>query len=229
MTEEEHNQISDLNPDEMTDDQIPEPAALSDEILLQDEKQRSIKKVELDIEELSDELDTEEESRPEGEAPAEIEEEAPPTSRVKIPRFKLFLVGVGTALAVILILVGLILALNHTRQKGVTKTQPLVQPKQNLLAKLKPFLVDYNSSGREVILKLTITLSFSGLEAKNEFEKQRVIMRDLIYRFLQGRGLIDLNKRAALLSLQQEIAKLINSALTRGRVKKVLFQEFLIV
>ncbi|MBW2090609.1 MAG: flagellar basal body-associated FliL family protein [Deltaproteobacteria bacterium] len=227
--DEKNDQINDPGPDEAADDQIMDSEELFDEANLQNRTSIQTKKVELDIEELPEELTEEEREGSEREGPdTEGEEERDQAPEIKTSRFKLFLVGIVGGVFVILVVACLILFITLGQQnKAITK--PLAPAKQGILKNLEPFIVNYHSPGQEVVLKLTMTLRFSSLDARQEFDNQRVVMRDLIYRFLESRNSADLNKRTSLLSLQKELAKLINSALTRGRVEKVLFQEFLIV
>ncbi|MBW2061135.1 MAG: flagellar basal body-associated FliL family protein [Deltaproteobacteria bacterium] len=187
------------------------------------------KKVELDVEELPEELAREEEPEEEEEEHLEeeaVEEEEP--RKLKTAKYKLFIAGTAGGLILILIIAGLILLIGPGKKKvdQVGSAEPV---RQKLLVNMKPFIIDFSSSGQDVILKLTMSLTFSSPEAEAEFKNQQVVMRDLIYRFLQGHASVDLNKRAALLSLQKDIARLINSALTRGQVNMVLFQELLLV
>jgi len=228
---EEKNDIKDsLDPGERADDQSPDLEKFAVVNPSKKEIGVSSKKVELDIEELPEELAAEGEAErdvddrpPEGEK-EELEKEP----KLKTSRIKLLLVGSIGGLALILVVVGLILVLSPGKQNE--EQHRFVHPvKQQLLINMEPFIVNFPSSGQDMILKLTMALTFTNLDAKKEFSDQQVVMRDLIYRFLQGQGSADLNKRTALVSLQKDIAKLINSALTRGRVNMVLFQEFLIV
>jgi len=229
VVDEKNDQINDPGPDEAADDQIMDSEELFDEANLQNRTSIQTKKVELDIEELPEELTEEEREGSEREGPdTEGEEERDQAPEIKTSRFKLFLVGIVGGVFVILVVACLILFITLGQQnKAITK--PLAPAKQGILKNLEPFIVNYHSPGQEVVLKLTMTLRFSSLDARQEFDNQRVVMRDLIYRFLESRNSADLNKRTSLLSLQKELAKLINSALTRGRVEKILFQEFLIV
>ncbi|MBW2622620.1 MAG: flagellar basal body-associated FliL family protein [Deltaproteobacteria bacterium] len=188
-------------------------------------------KVELDIEELPEDLEV-----PAVEPPEELEEEIEEAEEEEIEgeepeqtssRLKLVLIGASAGLGVILLILAAVLLINPEKtETPVNKTLALGPTP---MVNLKPFVVNFSRPDTDVVLKLEMALVFSSKEAEAEFLARQTAVRDLIYRFLQGRTPRELYNKEIVGNIQNEITSLVNSSLKRGRVVKTYFMELLLI
>ncbi|MEW6266655.1 MAG: hypothetical protein AB1641_26585 [Thermodesulfobacteriota bacterium] len=183
------------------------------------------KKVELDIDDMF--LEEEEAAKPEekpappakeepekeaaAELPAKPAEEPKPRS----PYLKIGLIA-GAALVVAVLAAGLILS------KMKTPPEPPPKAAVPLEMELSPFVVNHTGREREVIQELKLFVAFSDAQGRLEFENKTLIMRDIIFRFLQGRGPLASNDNKAKSDLGTALTELINRTLKQGQAKQVL-------
>ncbi|MBU2548538.1 MAG: flagellar basal body-associated FliL family protein [Proteobacteria bacterium] len=189
------------------------------------------KKVELDIDEMMEvpEEDLEEEApeeEPEEEAPVQEEapEEEPPPARIS--RSKLAVLAGGGLLIVLAVASVLIMLLGGG-------PAPLPIPKvlfgSGSISQLKPFVINVPQADRDVIVTLTLDVTFSDKEAKGEFENRLLVHRDAIFRLLLTRDLPTMDSPKARNELAEELVRLIGGGLSKGRVERVKITELTVV
>ncbi len=201
------------------------------EIPRSDEGSSATRKVELDIQKLPEELEFPEEEpveEPSGEfvdeEEGETEEETPEQSSSWI---KLVVVGALTGLILILFIFAAVIFMGPDSADDLGPSVKL--PSTTLIVNLRPFIVNFSQTDRDAVLKLEMALVFSDKEAEDVFLVQRTVVRDLIYRFLQGHTPKDLYNKEIVDSIQKEITRLVNSALGRGMVEKTFFMDLLLI
>ncbi len=201
---------------------------------LEIEEDRALpKKVELDIDDLilededveipDDEPDEEPEASEEEEAAEVEEEEEPDKAKPKFSKAKLAIL----ASALLIPLTAGILWLTLSDGK---KPEPAPQP-QVAVEKLEllPFIVNLPLQQKELILKFRLSVSFQTTMVKAEFEGQTASMRDLIYRYLQGREPELLEDPEAKTLLAEELAGLLNGSLKKGRLESLQILELIMM
>jgi flagellar basal body-associated protein FliL len=188
------------------------------------------KKVELDIDDLILEDEDVEipEEKPEA-APEEPkdevveEEEEPEEVKSKFSKLKLSLIASAVVIPLAAVTLWLILG------KG---EKPEIKPEpQAVLEKLEllPFIVNLPRQQSELIFKFKMSLSFPTILAKDEFAGQTAAMRDLIYRYLQGREPDLLEDPEAKTLLAEELAGLLNESLKKGRIESLQILELSLI
>ena len=212
-------------------DELLKSAGFDTEVPENGEGDTATRKVELDIQKLPEDLELPEEEpveEPVGEIveeeTEEIEEETPEQSSSRI---KLVVIGVLTGLILILIIFAAVVFIGPDNAD-------VPGPKAKILSttsmvNLRPFIVNFFQTDRDVVLKLEMRLIFSDKEAEDVFFTQRTVVRDLIYRFLQGRTPRDLYNKELVDSIQKEITSLVNSTLGRNMVEKTYFMDLLLI
>lgn len=184
------------------------------------------KKVELDIDDmlLEEEEDEEDElpeelppptpvEAPSAPVPAPAPEEKP---KSKISPVKLAVLG---ALVLIPIIVVVMLYVFVLRDDSGTPEGAAAE----VNVELKPFVVNFPAEeGRdEVIIRVFLSATFPDEATKNEFDDQRVVVRDLIFRYIQGQEAAKVSNVDSAEELGRNLTSLVNEALKKGRIKSI--------
>jgi flagellar FliL protein len=93
---------------------------------------------------------------------------------------------------------------------------------------MEAFVVNIADVSGERYLKLVVQLELSEPEATSELEQIKPRLRDVILDILGSKNLKDLMDLAGKQRLREDIAGRVNNALTRGKVTKVYFTEFVV-
>ncbi|MFH1135155.1 MAG: flagellar basal body-associated FliL family protein [Pseudomonadota bacterium] len=181
------------------------------------------KKVELDIDDLG--LDEEEPAAPEKPEPEPLpappplkDEVARPKPRLSRTKLILFI-----AAAVLPLLIGGGVAAWYFLREKEPPPQVEVGPGQ---LELLPFIVNFPGSNPERLLELKLAVVFKNQQDQAAFESESNKLRDLIYRFVQGKKPDDLeDSPETKKELSLELAQLINASLKNVTVDRVVVVE----
>lgn len=207
-----------INPTELDPDN-PDPSILGD-----DADRPMPRKVELDIEELAEDIIVEQ--------PAAVEEEIDPIEddyedeeedlEVKASPLKLIafiLAGVGV-LAVIVI--GIVFFINYNQAlKDIRIKREALTSEKALNINMQPFVLNYQDQGQERLIRVVIRLSFTNSMATLEFKEQQTLLRDLIFRFLQGGEPEYLENKDNTVDLEIKLSEIVNSFLIQGKLARL--------
>ena len=183
------------------------------------------KKVELDIDDMAfeddeeeiPEVDQEPEIEPVEVQPAE-EEPAPPRRRWSRPKILVLI-----ALVLLPLLIGGGVAYKLFFQPEPPPEEPAGPPSVNL----KPFLINYPGPQKDTIATLTLKIVFPNPVIEEEFNTRSPVVRDLIFRYVQGLGPQALTAGPEARDLMLiDLANIINSTLEPNRILKVDILEF---
>jgi flagellar FliL protein len=113
-----------------------------------------------------------------------------------------------------------------------SKTQCIKEPEQKpaviTIWPMEAFVVNLADAGGERYLKLVIQLEVSEPGAVAELEKIRPRLRDSILDLLTPKTYKELMDLAGKQRLREDIAGRVNNALSKGKVTRVYFTEFVI-
>ncbi len=228
---EDEKLFGNSNQGEAGSDGLLQSADLDVETPKNDEGSSAARKVELDIQKLPEELEFPEEEPIEesegefaGEETEETEDETPEQSSSRI---KLVVIGALTGLILIFII---FVAVVFMSPDNADAPGLMVKFESSTsMVNLQPFIVNFSQTDMDEVLKLQLALVFSDKKAEDVFLVKRTVVRDLIYRFLQGRTPKDLYNKEIADSIQKQITSLVNSALGRGMVEKTYFMDLLLI
>lgn len=91
---------------------------------------------------------------------------------------------------------------------------------------LEQFLVNLAGNRGRGLLKVNLELEVDGEKVMEEIEKRKPQVRDMIIIILSSKTFAAVSSQEGKDALREEIRDMLNSFLTRGRIKKVLFTEF---
>ena len=92
---------------------------------------------------------------------------------------------------------------------------------------LEQFLVNLAGNRGRGLLKVNLELEVDGDKVMEEIEKRKPQVRDIIIILLSSKTYQQVSSAEGKDLLRDEIRDTVNSFLTRGRIKKVLFTEFI--
>ena len=92
---------------------------------------------------------------------------------------------------------------------------------------LEQFLVNLAGNRGRGLLKVNLELEVDGAKVMEEIEKRKPQVRDIIIILLSSKTYAQVSSADGKDVLRDEIRDTVNSFLTRGRIKKVLFTEFI--
>lgn len=183
------------------------------------------RKVELDIDDmiLEEEFEDEEPgevetpSEPEVELPEEPEEtpEKPPRTKKKLSLVKLLIIGVAILIPLIGLTVGGMYYFSSEPEPVPQGTS--FDPNMSLL----PFIINYPKPNDADVMLLEMTITFPNQSARLEFEENMITYRDMIYRFIQGRGPLDLENPDIKKAMAEALVELVNGTIVSGEIKKI--------
>ncbi|HEY1548747.1 MAG TPA: flagellar basal body-associated FliL family protein [Kofleriaceae bacterium] len=93
---------------------------------------------------------------------------------------------------------------------------------------LDPFVVNLDEPGTARYLKLTVQLELVDAKAEEAVEKSKQVIRDDVLRHLSGLKLADTLGAKAKDTLRDEMMKMIEDDVGKGKVKRMFFQEFVV-
>jgi flagellar FliL protein len=93
---------------------------------------------------------------------------------------------------------------------------------------MEAFIVNIADVSGERYLKLVVQLELSEVEAVTELEQIKPRLRDTILDLLSPKTLKELMDLAGKQRLREDIAGRVNNVLTRGKVNRVYFTEFVV-
>lgn len=96
------------------------------------------------------------------------------------------------------------------------------------LFQLEPFVVNVSDEGYQRYLKIKMDLELEGAEARDEVEARTPQVRDTIIVLLTSKRLADITNFEGKALLKGELVDRVNAVLQQGRVRSVLFTEFVI-
>ena len=92
---------------------------------------------------------------------------------------------------------------------------------------LEQFLVNLAGNRGRGLLKVNLELEVDGEKVMEEIEKRKPQVRDIIIIILSSKTFAVVSSTEGKDALRDEIRDTVNSFLTRGKIKKVLFTEFI--
>ncbi len=95
------------------------------------------------------------------------------------------------------------------------------------LVALETFYVNLDGSEGYKLLKVTMSLEVDTTPAQDEILKRQAQVRDMIIILLTSKRYGEVSGENAQDKLKAEIIDTVNSILTKGKIKKILFTEFL--
>jgi len=113
-------------------------------------------------------------------------------------------------------------------KKGESKTPPVQQPVVVATWPMEAFIVNIQDGNGERYLKLVIQLEVSDATVIPELEQLKPRLRDTILDLLTPKTYKELMDLAGKQRLREDIAGRINNILTKGKVTKVFFTDFVV-
>jgi flagellar FliL protein len=95
------------------------------------------------------------------------------------------------------------------------------------LVALETFYVNLDGSEGYKLLKVTMSLEVDTTPAQDEILRRQAQVRDMIIILLTSKRYGEVSGENAQDKLKAEIIDTVNSILTKGKIKKILFTEFL--
>lgn len=93
---------------------------------------------------------------------------------------------------------------------------------------METFLVNLAGSRGNKLAKVNLELEVENLKVQEEIEKRKPQIRDIIIIILSSKTYEDVTKKDGKEALREEIRDTINSFLTKGRIQRVFFTEFIV-
>ncbi len=94
------------------------------------------------------------------------------------------------------------------------------------LVPLETFLVNLAGAKGRKLMKITMSLEVENTEVQEEIEKRKPQIRDIILILLSSKTYDQVSTKEGKNFLRTEIRDTVNSFLTKGKVKRILFTEF---
>ncbi len=113
-------------------------------------------------------------------------------------------------------------------KKSSVKAEPPKKPDVVTIWPMEAFVVNLADAGSERYLKLVVQLELSDPGTVAELEQIKPRLRDSILDLLAPKNVKDLMDVAGKQRLREDIAGRINNILTRGKVTRVYFTEFVV-
>lgn len=92
---------------------------------------------------------------------------------------------------------------------------------------LEQFLVNLAGNRGRGLLKVNMELEVDGEKVMEEIEKRKPQVRDIVIILLSSKSYAQVSGAEGKETLRDEIRDTVNSFLTKGKIKKVLFTEFI--
>lgn len=114
--------------------------------------------------------------------------------------------------------------------KGEYEKQQQEEVKEDFIGKLIPletFLVNLSGSRGRKLAKVNMEMEVSNDEVQEEIEKLKPKIRDIIIIILSSKSYAQVSTKEGKNALRDEIRDQVNLFLTKGRIKRVYFTEFI--
>jgi len=92
---------------------------------------------------------------------------------------------------------------------------------------LETFYINLSGSEGYKLMKVTMSLEVDSAQAQDEILKRQAHVRDVILVLLTSKTYGEVSGENAQQKLKDEITDTVNSFLTKGKIKKILFTEFI--
>jgi flagellar protein FliL len=93
---------------------------------------------------------------------------------------------------------------------------------------LDAFVVNLDEPGTARYLKLTVQLELTDAKAEETIEKSKQVIRDEVLRHLSGLKLADTLGVKAKDTLRDDMMKIVEDVVGKGKVRRMFFQEFVV-
>ena len=136
--------------------------------------------------------------------------------------------------------IGVMLFMNQTKQdkepkiddviKGEAQAQKEEMMNEDFIGKLIPletFLVNLSGSRGRKLAKINMELEVNNDEVQEEIDKLKPKIRDIIIIILSSKSYAQVSTKEGKDTLRSEIRDQVNLFLTKGRIKRVYFTEFI--
>lgn len=122
-------------------------------------------------------------------------------------------------------------SLKH-EEKMLEESQTEHQEKQKSadevrLVALEPFIVNLSGSEGYKLLKVAMSLEVENAQTQDEISKRQAQIKDIVLVLLSSKTYSEVSGENAQQRLKDEIMDTVNSFLTKGKIKKILFTEFI--
>jgi len=139
---------------------------------------------------------------------------------------KWLIIGVAGFIIIAGCIAGGVLYFQHaTEGKGNQKTE---KAGPGVLWALDPFIVNLADNNSERYLKVVMQLEVSGQEDPKALDEFKPKFRDCILDILSSKSCGELMDVSGKQRLREDISVKLNSLLTKGKIKRVYFTEFVI-
>lgn len=92
---------------------------------------------------------------------------------------------------------------------------------------MEMFLVNLSGANGRKLLKVLMELEVEGANVQGEIEKRKPQIRDIIITLLSSKSYEQVSSVEGKEYLREEVRDTVNSFLTKGKIKRVLFTEFI--
>jgi len=178
---------------------------------------------------------------------AKKEEEAPTAERKAAPSDKqnpMLLIMVVVLNMLVMSSVAMILWTSYKAEKNKPKLQDVIQGEKDdqsqkavaadneeYIGKLVPmetFLVNLAGTRGNKLVKINMELEVDGPKVEEEIDKRKPQIRDIIIILLSSKTYDQMSTKEGKETLRDEVRDTVNSFLTKGKIKKVYFTDFIV-
>jgi flagellar protein FliL len=167
-----------------------------------------------------------EEAAPEAAEGAPKGKDKAPRAKAPLPIIALLVINLGATGF------GVFKILNLPTASAATKAEVVVEKETKEvtgpLVPLDAFVVNLDEPGSARYLKLTVQLELVDAKAEEIIEKSKQVIRDEVLRHLSGLKLADTLGAKAKDTLRDEMMKMIEDIVGKGKVRRMFFQEFVV-
>ncbi len=167
-----------------------------------------------------------EEAAPEAAEGAPKGKDKAPRAKAPLPIIALLVINLGATGF------GVFKILNMPVASAATKPEVVFQKETKEvtgpLVPLDAFVVNLDEPGSARYLKLTVQLELVDAKAEEIIEKSKQVIRDEVLRHLSGLKLADTLGAKAKDTLRDEMMKMIEDIVGKGKVRRMFFQEFVV-
>jgi flagellar protein FliL len=167
-----------------------------------------------------------EEAAPEAAEGAPKGKDKAPRAKAPLPIIALLVINLGATGFGVFKILNLPTASAATKPEVVfeKETKEVTGP----LVPLDAFVVNLDEPGSARYLKLTVQLELVDAKAEEIIEKSKQVIRDEVLRHLSGLKLADTLGAKAKDTLRDEMMKMIEDIVGKGKVRRMFFQEFVV-
>jgi flagellar FliL protein len=143
----------------------------------------------------------------------------------KKPLLKIIIISVSV---LVVVAGGVLGAMYYFSKAEVTQKAPSLPPAIGALWPMEPFIVNLLDNQGERYLKIIMQLEVSNQLVVAELEQLKPKLRDNVLDLLTAKTYSELMDMGGKQRLRDEVAVRVNSYLTKGKVAKVYFTDFVI-